>query len=125
MDAIAVTRFRSQLGQALEDWVSSPEMSFDVSASSWYLLTGFPTADANVALVHQDDASALSKISEQVEKMAVPIQGSRALCARPTMSAATSLRCWLDRSRGVELSNPKTACAIMRADSGVSFGRTS
>lgn len=47
-------------------------MAFDVSASSWYLLTGFPTADANVALVHQDDSSALDKITEQIEKMAVP-----------------------------------------------------
>ncbi len=52
-------------------------------------------------------------------------QGSRALCARPSMSVATSLRRWPDRSRGVELSNPKTACAIVRALSAVSVGRTS
>jgi GNAT superfamily N-acetyltransferase len=36
------------------------------------LLTGFPTADSNVALVHQNEESALIKIVEQVKKMAVP-----------------------------------------------------
>lgn len=72
MDPVVETNFRNQLGRALEDWVSSPEMAFEVSASSWYLLTGFPTADSNVALVHQNDESALSKITEQVERMAVP-----------------------------------------------------
>lgn len=72
MDPVVVTNFRNQLGRALEDWVSSPEMAFEVSASSWYLLTGFPTADSNVALVHQSDESALSKIAEQIERMAVP-----------------------------------------------------
>lgn len=72
MDPVVVTNLRNQLGRALEDWVSSPEMAFEVSASSWYLLTGFPTADSNVALVHQNDESALSKIAQQVERMAVP-----------------------------------------------------
>ncbi len=72
MDPVVVADFRSQLGRALEDWVSSPEMAFEVSASSWYLLTGFPTADSNVALVHQNDEDALSKIAEQIERMAVP-----------------------------------------------------
>lgn len=72
MEPVVATNFRNQLGRALEDWVSSPEMAFEVSASSWYLLTGFPTADSNVALVHQNDVSALSQIAEQVERMAVP-----------------------------------------------------
>ena len=72
MDPVVATNFRNQLGRALEDWVSSPEMAFEVSASSWYLLTGFPTADSNVALVHQNDERALSKIIELVKRMAVP-----------------------------------------------------
>lgn len=72
MDPVVVANFRNQLGRALEDWVSSPEMAFEVSASSWHLLTGFPTADSNVALIHQNDESALSKIAEQIERMAVP-----------------------------------------------------
>lgn len=72
MDASAITRFRSQLGQALQDWVSSPEMSFGISASSWHLLTGFPTADSNIALIHQDEGKALNNIIELVERMAVP-----------------------------------------------------
>lgn len=82
MDEAAVTSFRSQLGQALEDWVSFPEMAFDVSGSSWYLLTGFPTADSNVALVHQDDESALSKITGQIETMGVTACVFLAGCAR-------------------------------------------
>lgn len=72
MDPVVATNFRNQLGRALEDWVSSPEMAFEVSASSWYLLTGFPTADSNVALVHQDDECALNEIVKQIERMAVP-----------------------------------------------------
>lgn len=72
MDPNLVTYFRNQLGQALEEWVASPAMRFEVSASSWYLLTGFPTADSNVALIHQNDEIALIKIVEQVERMAVP-----------------------------------------------------
>lgn len=72
MDAAGVTRYRSQLGRALEDWVSSPEMMFKVLGSSWFLLTGFPVLNANVALVHQDDARALKNVTRQVERMGVP-----------------------------------------------------
>jgi len=72
MDAVGIASLRNQLGQALEDWVSSPGMAFEVSSSSWYLLTGFPFVDANVALVHQDDVMALKRIIGLVERFGVP-----------------------------------------------------
>ena len=72
MHDVDITERRQQMGRATAAWATIPGAVHWVRGSSWMLLSGLPSADANYALVHGDDPSELADIVEAIDAKAVP-----------------------------------------------------
>lgn len=72
MNVVEISAAREQMGRALGDWVSSPDMSYQLLPGSWYFLSGLPSADANLAMVHADDEDVLNETLNAITRMDVP-----------------------------------------------------
>jgi GNAT superfamily N-acetyltransferase len=60
---------RSQMGRSCQPWVvyGGPGAVGNVAAGAWLMLTGAPSPDANMALVHDGDAQTLATTRQAVE----------------------------------------------------------
>jgi GNAT superfamily N-acetyltransferase len=66
------TEWRSQMGRGIGPWASGPEMVYEVTDSSWALVSGAPSADLNMRLVWGDDADAVTSAMVDLERRQVP-----------------------------------------------------
>lgn len=66
MDAPNRAKRRSQMGLALREWASGPGARHEVGPGAWMVLTGAPSADVNLALVHDADPQVLACTVEAV-----------------------------------------------------------
>jgi len=60
------------MGRALAEWATSPSISHEVLSGSWQFLSGLPSADVNMAMVHTDDNDALAITLSAITNMNVP-----------------------------------------------------
>jgi hypothetical protein len=72
MPSVDVAQRRTQMGQALQEWVSSPRMVHRVTESSWVFLSGAPTPDLNLALVHDGAAGTMDAVLSAVTDVGCP-----------------------------------------------------
>jgi hypothetical protein len=60
---------RRQMGQALGGWSSVPGAVHAVGDGSWMYLSGLPSADLNMALVHGSDPGDLKNVVDRIDEM--------------------------------------------------------
>ena len=72
MSDVDISVARNQMGRAFEFWATSPGMSHEVLSGSWHFLSGFPSADVNMAMIHADDNDALAITLSAITNMNVP-----------------------------------------------------
>jgi len=65
---------RSQMGRGCQPWVvhGGPRAVGDVAPGAWLMLTGAPSPDVNMALVHDGDAQTLATTKHAVEAAGYP-----------------------------------------------------
>ena len=72
MDAVGVAHRRRQMGEALHGWASSPGAVHKVSGGSWMFLSGLPSPDVNMALVHGGDPGEFDQVMATIADVAAP-----------------------------------------------------
>jgi len=72
MGDVDIAQRRRQMGEALRDWASTPRMVHSVRDESWMFLSGLPSADVNMALVHGGDPEELVGVIGAIDTIAAP-----------------------------------------------------
>jgi len=73
MDEAELALKRIQMGLGIEAWGrGGPGWATGVGPDHWYLLTGLPSADANMALVHGAEAARRDDMLSRIEAAACP-----------------------------------------------------
>lgn len=72
MEAGALAVRRRQMGEALQPWATAPGAVHSVTGGSWLLLTGLPSPDVNLALVHGEDVDGLDEVLAAVDRVGAP-----------------------------------------------------
>ena len=67
-----LARRRTMMGTGAMGWVSSPTMFGSVSARSWALLSGSPSPDMNMVLIHSADPESLVEPLTQIAQRNCP-----------------------------------------------------
>lgn len=65
-------RLRTHMGRAISGWAAVPGAVAEVTDSHWLLLTGAPSADVNLVLVHSADERLLQEALATVERVGAP-----------------------------------------------------
>jgi GNAT acetyltransferase-like protein len=72
MSAGDVTRRRTQMGEAISGWGAIPGAVTEVSDGHWVLLSGAPSPDVNLVLVHSPDQKVLDEALATVDRVGAP-----------------------------------------------------
>ena len=74
VDAGELSLRRSQMGRGCQPWVAhgGPGAVGAVADGAWFMLTGAPSPDANMALVHDGDAATLATTKQVIEAAGHP-----------------------------------------------------
>jgi GNAT superfamily N-acetyltransferase len=67
-----VARWRTLMGAGIGPWVDHPGMVHRVEPTSWLSLSGLPSPDVNMALVHDDDPGVLADAVRRIDEMRAP-----------------------------------------------------
>lgn len=65
-------RRRRQMGASVTIWGSAPGAVAEIGENYWAVLTGAPSPDVNVSLVHEDDPTALARVLELIDSAGCP-----------------------------------------------------
>lgn len=63
---------RTQFGAAIRHWSTGPGGYYRLADDHWVMLSGVPSTDGNLALVHTDDPSTLTAVSEAITGAGLP-----------------------------------------------------
>jgi len=72
MSADEVARRRTQMGEAIRGWGAIPGAVSEVSDGHWLLLSGAPSPDVNLVLVHSSDGEVLEAALATVNRVGAP-----------------------------------------------------
>ena len=72
MGDVDIAERRRQMGKALREWACTPRMIHSVQDGSWTFLSGLPSADVNMALVHGGDPEELVGVIGAIDTIAAP-----------------------------------------------------
>ena len=67
-----VARWRTQMGEAISGWGAIPGAVSEVSDGHWVLLSGAPSPDVNLVLVHSSDEKVLEEALATVDRVGAP-----------------------------------------------------
>jgi predicted GNAT family acetyltransferase len=72
MSADDVARRRTEMGEAISGWGALPGAVSEVSDDHWVLLSGAPSPDLNLVLVHSSDEKVLENALATVDRFGAP-----------------------------------------------------
>jgi GNAT superfamily N-acetyltransferase len=72
METVDIAERRQQMGRATAGWAAIPGAVHWVRNTSWLYLSGLPSADANLALVHGDVLQDLADATDAIKTKDVP-----------------------------------------------------
>src|SRR3954466_3020758 len=72
MTDVALAHRRAQMALAVEAWSDAPGGLHEVGDGYWVALTGVPSPDVNMALIHGDDATSAAKALDIVTTAGYP-----------------------------------------------------
>jgi GNAT superfamily N-acetyltransferase len=67
-----IARWRGLMGTGLGPWADRAGMVHRVEATSWLLLSGVPSPDVNMAVVHDEDPAVLADALREIDAIGTP-----------------------------------------------------